>query len=260
MLHCDVPVRSLSSLADSSVLAIIPARYQSSRFPGKPLADLLGQPVIAHVVARARQATLVDAVLVATDDHRIADAVRAAGGEAVMTSPDHATGTDRLAEVVSTLPCRVVVNVQGDEPLIEPAVIDAVIAPMLRPNPPAMATACRPVRDRDEFLSAHAVKVVRNAAGDALYFSRAPIPASREAADRVPAEARIHVGLYAYQRDVLRRLAASPVSPLEAIESLEQLRALTAGDRIQVVETEYHSIGVDTPDDLARVRQLLMSH
>jgi 3-deoxy-manno-octulosonate cytidylyltransferase (CMP-KDO synthetase) len=260
VLHCDVPVSLLSSLTESSILAVIPARYQSSRFPGKPLARLLGQPMIAHVLTRTRQARLVDAVVVATDDARIAAAVRDAGGDAVMTSPTHLTGTDRLAEVAATLPCRVLVNVQGDEPLIDPAVIDAVIAPMLAPHPPAMATACRTVRDRDEFLSPHAVKVVRNTAGDALYFSRAPIPAQREPGAAVPAEARIHLGLYAYQRDVLCRLAAAPVSPLEAVESLEQLRALAAGDRIHVVETEYHSVGVDTPEDLERVRQYLMSH
>lgn len=259
MLDWPVPVSSLASLTESSILAVIPARYQSSRFPGKPLADLLGQPMIAHVVARARQARRIDAVVVATDDERIADAVRGFGCDAVMTSPDHLTGTDRLAEVVATLPCRVVVNVQGDEPLIDPHVIDAVVAPMLGPNPPALATACRAVRDVDEFLSPHAVKVVTTASGDALYFSRAPIPASRDAASPVPAEARIHLGLYAYQRPVLLRLAASPVAALEAVESLEQLRALSAGDRIQVVETEYHSVGVDTPDDLVRVRRLLTS-
>jgi len=255
-----VPVSSLASLTESAVLAVIPARYQSSRFPGKPLADLLGKPMVAHVVARVRRARGIDAVVVATDDERIAAAVRASGGEAIMTSPNHPTGTDRLAEVVATLPCRVVVNVQGDEPLIDPAVIEAVVAPMFAQNPPAVATACRPVRDRDEFLSPHAVKVVRTAAGDALYFSRAPIPAARDWTGRVPAEARIHLGLYAYQREALLRLTASPVAPLEAVESLEQLRFLTAGDRIQVVETEYHSIGVDTPDDLVRVRHLLMSH
>jgi 3-deoxy-manno-octulosonate cytidylyltransferase (CMP-KDO synthetase) len=260
VLHYDVPVRSHQPLTESSVLAIIPARYQSTRFPGKPLADLLGRPMIAHVWQRASQARLVDALVVATDDERIAAAVLTAGGQALMTSPEHQTGTDRLAEVARTRPCRIVVNVQGDEPLIDPAVIDAVIAPMLGPNPPAMSTACRPVRDRDEFLSPHAVKVVRNAAGDALYFSRAPIPAARDPFTAVPTEARIHVGVYAYQRDVLLRLAGSPVAPLEAIEALEQLRALTAGDRIHVVETEYHSTGVDTPDDLACVRQLLMSH
>jgi 3-deoxy-manno-octulosonate cytidylyltransferase (CMP-KDO synthetase) len=260
VLHCRVPVRFLSSLTESSVLAVIPARFQSSRFPGKPLADLCGRPMIAHVYERARLARLIDAVVVATDDERIAVAVRAAGGEAVMTSPHHLTGTDRLAEVASALPCRIVVNVQGDEPLIDPAVIDAVLAPMLGPGAPAMATACRPVRDRAEFLSPHAVKVVTSAAGNALYFSRAPIPAARDATGGVPDEARIHVGLYAYRRDVLLRLAATPPAPLERVEHLEQLRALDAGDGIRVVETDYHSIGVDTPDDLERVRRLLMSH
>jgi 3-deoxy-manno-octulosonate cytidylyltransferase (CMP-KDO synthetase) len=260
VLHCRVPVRFLSSLTESSVLAVIPARFQSSRFPGKPLADLCGRPMIARVLERARLARLIDAVVVATDDERIAVAVRAAGGEAVMTSPHHLTGTDRLAEVASALPCRIVVNVQGDEPLIDPAVIDAVLAPMLGPGAPAMATACRPVRDRAEFLSPHAVKVVTSAAGNALYFSRAPIPAARDATGGVPDEARIHVGLYAYRRDVLLRLAATPPAPLERVEHLEQLRALDAGDGIRVVETDYHSIGVDTPDDLERVRRLLMSH
>ncbi len=210
--------------------------------------------MIEHVFRRASAARLVDAVLVATDDERIATAVRAFGGTAVMTRADHVSGTDRIAEVVAAHPCRAVVNLQGDEPLIEPDTIDAVVAPMLEDATLEMSTACRPLVDADEFRSPHVVKVVTDDRGLALYFSRAPIPFPRDNAAGVPPLARAHMGLYVYRRDTLLKLAALPAVPLELIESLEQLRALAHGIRIRVVETPHITIAVNTPADLERVR------
>lgn len=259
MVNFPVPVSLPFKLTETSVVAIIPARYHSTRLPAKALADLAGRPMIEHVYRRAAEARSVAGVIVATDDGRIAAAVEAFGGVAWMTRADHPTGTDRLAEVAADLSCGVVINVQGDEPLLDPRLIDEVAAPLLADATLAMATACRPVASPEEFASPHAVKVVRNEAGRALYFSRAAIPCPRDAAGTVPDEARVHVGLYGYRRAALLRLAAlAPVS-LERTESLEQLRALAHGFSIQVIETTYHSIGVDTPADLARVRDYLLT-
>jgi 3-deoxy-manno-octulosonate cytidylyltransferase (CMP-KDO synthetase) len=243
------------ALTETSVLAIIPARYQSSRLPGKALVDIAGHPMIEHVYQRARRAATVDRVVIATDDERIARATEAFGGVAVMTAPTHASGTDRLAEVAQSLPCDLIVNVQGDEPLLDPAVIDAVVEPMQRDPSIEMGTAARPLRTDDELTNPHMVKVVCDAAGNALYFSRAPIPFGRDrsAADR----ARVHVGLYVYRRETLLRLARLPQGRLEVIEALEQLRALEHGIRIRVVDTTFASAEVNTPEDLERVRQLL---
>jgi len=245
------------TLTESSVLAVIPARYASTRFPGKPLADIGGRPMIEHVYRRAAAAS-VDGVLVATDDQRIADAVRGFGGVAVMTRDDHPSGTDRIAEVAAAVPCRLVVCVQGDEPLLEPALIDAAVAPMLADPALCMSTLSRPLAGPDEFATPHVVKVVTDTAGNALYFSRSAIPHQR-AGQPQPGVARAHVGLYVYRRDILLRLAALPPADLERAESLEQLRALANGIGIRVVDTRHVSIGVDTPDDLARVRQLLLA-
>jgi 3-deoxy-manno-octulosonate cytidylyltransferase (CMP-KDO synthetase) len=249
-----VPVARLPfALTETSVLGIIPARYHSTRLPGKALADIAGHPLIEHVYRRVVQARSLDAVLVATDDERIARAVSDFGGVACMTSGEHLSGTDRLAEVAAATPCGLVVNVQGDEPLLDPWVIDATVAP-LRDNPGiAMGTASRPVADPDELTNSNMVKVVRDAAGFALYFSRSPIPHGRDGATA----ARIHVGLYAYRRDTLLRLARLAPGPLERSESLEQLRALENGIRIAVVETTYTSIEVNTPHDLDRLRRLM---
>lgn len=247
------------TLTESSVLAVIPARYASTRFPGKALADLAGRPLIEHVYRRAVAAACVHGVVVATDDARIAATVERFGGVAVMTRSDHPAATDRLAEVVATVPCRVVVNVQGDEPLIEPAAIDAAVGPLLADASIEMTTLSRPLADSAEFASPHVVKVVADERGQALYFSRAPIPYPRSG-PAVPPTARAHTGLYAYRRDVLLRLASLQPTDLERTESLEQLRALEHGIRIRVIDTPYASIGVDTPDDLERVRRLLMAH
>lgn len=240
-------------------VVVIPARYRSSRFPGKPLADLHGRPMVVHVVERARLVPHVERVLVATDDVRIADAVRAHGGEAVMTREDHASGTDRLAEVAASLECDLVVNVQGDEPLVSPSMIAQAVAACAADPTLPIATLRRGIDRLEDFLSPHVVKVVVDADDHALYFSRAPVPFARDATvPMVPAGAWKHVGLYVYRRDVLLRLAALPPSTLERVEALEQLRALECGLRIRAVETREDSIGVDTPDDLARVRRLAL--
>lgn len=259
MVNFRVPISLPFKLTESSVVAIIPARYHSTRLPAKALADIAGRPMIEHVYRRAAEARSVAGVIVATDDTRIAQAVTRFGGVAWMTRVDHPSGTDRLAEVARDLPCGVVINVQGDEPLLDPRLIDAVVAPLQADPGLDMATACRPAESPEEFASPHAVKVVRDAAGRALYFSRAPIPHPRDAAGGVPAEARVHIGLYGYRRAALLRLAGLAPSPLERTEALEQLRALAHGLAIQVVDTTYQSIGVDTPADLARVRDQLLT-
>ena len=253
-----VPVRRLPfTLTETSVLAVIPARYHSTRLPGKPLADIAGRPMIEHVYRRAQAARLVDAVLVATDDERIADAVAGFGGVACMTSPHHRSGTDRLGEIAAVVPCGLLVGVQGDEPLLDPAVIDAVVAPLRADVSLAMGTAARPIADDAELSNPHVVKVVCDAAGMALYFSRAAIPHGR---DRSAAAAtRAHVGLYVYRRDVVQRLVTLAPGPLEQAEMLEQLRALEHGIGIKVMDTQYQSLGVDTPADRERARQLMFA-
>ena len=245
------------TLTESSVLAVIPARFESTRLPGKILADIAGRPMIEHVFRRASAARLVHAVIVATDDDRIASAVRGFGGAAIMTRADHLSGTDRIAEVVAAHPCRAVVNLQGDEPLIEPETIDAAVAPLLADSTIEMSTLSRPFADADEFRNPNVVKVVTDTRGHALYFSRSPIPFPRGAA--LPAPARAHVGLYVYRRETLLKLAGLPAAPLEIVESLEQLRALAHGVRIQVVETRHAAAGVDTLQDLERVRTLMQT-
>lgn len=210
--------------------------------------------MIEHVYRRAREARSVDGVVVATDDQRILSAVEAFGGAASMTSPAHPSATDRLAELAATTTCRLVVNLQGDEPLLDAAVIDATVAALLREPTLEMATAARPLR-ADEATNPHVVKVVTDLNGFALYFSRAAIPYRRD--DSAVELARAHIGLYVYRRDVLLRLAHLAPTPLERAESLEQLRALEHGIRIKVVDTSSESVGVDTAEDLERVRHLV---
>ena len=247
-----------------SLHVVIPARYGSTRLPGKPLADIAGQPMIVRVAALARRSRALD-TWVATDDERIAAAVRQHGFDALMTRSDHASGTDRVAEVADRLAwdeADIVVNVQGDEPLLDPALIDAV-ADALRGDPDAaMATAAHPVTTADDFFNPNVVKVVCDVRGRALYFSRAPIPWDRDAfvvrRDVLPADlpVRRHVGLYAYRVGFLRRFGQLAASPLERCESLEQLRALWHGYSIQVLVLEHApEPGVDTPEDLERVRR-----
>lgn len=245
------------------ITAIIPARYGSTRFPGKALADLGGKPMIQHVYERTARATHLSRVIVATDDQRIADAVKRFGGETIMTSPDHETGTDRLAEVAGQLNDEIIVNVQGDEPLIEPAMIDQAVAPFLADPQLQMGTLKCRIKCLHDFLSPNVVKVVTDSQGYALYFSRSPLPFFRDKwqdlKDEAFASGRMlchkHVGLYVYQRDFLLHYAALPQTPLECAEKLEQLRALENGIRIRVVETDFESLGVDTPEDLAKARE-----
>lgn len=248
-----------------NIIAIIPARFGSTRFPGKALADLAGKPMIQHVYERTCAATLVSRAIVATDDNRIADAVRQMGGEAIMTSTTHETGTDRLAEVARGLDADLIVNVQGDEPLIEPAMIDQAIEPFLNEPGLRMGTLKSRIRNLHDFLSPNVVKVVTDTDGYALYFSRSPLPFFRDKWHDLKNEAfetgRLlcfkHVGLYVYRRDFLLQFAAMPQTFLELSEKLEQLRALEHGVKIKVVETSFESLGVDTPEDLVKARELL---
>jgi 3-deoxy-manno-octulosonate cytidylyltransferase (CMP-KDO synthetase) len=211
--------------------------------------------MIEHVARRAAEARTVSRVIVATDDPRIAAAVAHFGGEAVMTSPSHQSGTDRLAEVAASLDCDVIVNVQGDEPMLAPETIDAAVEPLLADPGLQMSTLRRRITDPSEHENPNVTKVVVDQDGYALFFSRAAIPYTRPG--QPPAPAWAHIGLYVYRRDTLLRLAALPQTAMERAEALEQLRALEHGIRIKVVKTAYASIGVDTPDDLARVRALL---
>lgn len=245
-----------------TVLAIIPARFASSRFPGKPLAPLSGRPMIQWVYERARAARRVDDVIVATDDARIMAAVESFGGEAVLTSPDHRSGTDRLAEVVRGMDggrgVTAVVNVQGDEPLLDPASIDRAVAPLIEDERIEMSTLSTPITWAEEHDDPNKVKVVTDRQGFALYFSRAPIPWWR---DGRPAGGRVlaakHIGLYVYRPATLLALAEFAPTPLETTESLEQLRALEHGVRIKVVSVEHDSIGIDTPEDLRRAEAVV---
>jgi len=235
------------------VSVIIPARYGAQRFPGKPLADLAGKPVIAHVVERARRARGVDVVAVATDDERIARAAERAGAEAIVTG-DAATGTDRVAEAARRLrPAPdIIVNLQGDEPLIEPEAIETLVAAM--EGNVVMGTLARPLGE-GELGRPQVVKVVTDRKGDALYFSRAPIPHCRSGGESPLA--RAHVGIYAFTAAFLQEFASLPPGRLEVEESLEQLRALEHGHRIRVAETRYAGFGIDTPEDLERARAIL---
>ena len=238
-------------------MCVIPARYGSTRLPGKPLLEIAGKPMIQHVVERVRQSAAPKRVIVATDDNRIVAAVEAFGGEAMLTATDHPTGTDRLAEVAEAFPAvDLVINVQGDEPLIPPQAIDALAAAFTDRPDLQMATLVSELEDADAQNPA-AVKVVASLDGHALYFSRSLIPYPRNPG----AHCRCykHIGVYAYRRDFLLQYAKLPPTPLEQTESLEQLRALEHGFRIRLIETEFRSIGVDTPEDLQRVRKMFLT-
>jgi 3-deoxy-manno-octulosonate cytidylyltransferase (CMP-KDO synthetase) len=241
------------------IVGIIPARYASTRFPGKPLAPVAGKPLIQRVVEQCQKAKSLSEVIVATDDARIADAAKKFC-RVEMTRAGHPSGTDRIAEVAARCACDAVVNVQGDEPLIEPSVIDAV-AGALRDN--EMSTAATRIKNPAELDNPNVVKVVVNAEGCALYFSRRTIPYLREAAsgsvsEQLAAFAFLkHLGIYGYRREMLLRLVKFPVSPLETAEKLEQLRALENGVQIAVVKVDYDSVSVDTPEDVKRVERML---
>jgi 3-deoxy-manno-octulosonate cytidylyltransferase (CMP-KDO synthetase) len=259
-----------------NVVAVIPARYSSVRLPGKMLLPLAGKPLILHTLERAQAARTVSRAVVATDDERIFDAVVGSGGDAIMTSPDHKSGTDRLAEVARALPAdSIVVNVQGDEPLISPSTIDAAVSAMLRDRAADIVTTSEPITDLwCELLNGNVVKVVTGENGYALYFSRSPMPWPREASlryggdpnkaiDNEPellANYQKHTGLYVYRREFLLEYASWPQTNLEKYEMLEQLRALEHRAKIRVVKVSERSIGVDTEKDYERVKRLLENH
>lgn len=256
-----------------NVVAIIPARYASVRLPGKMLREIDGKPLILHTLEQAAKARTVSRVIVATDDERIFRVVKDYGGEAAMTSADHKSGSDRIAEVARDLPeGSIIVNVQGDEPTISPETIDAAVKALLEDGKSDIATTCEPVTSlRDELLNGNVVKVVVGEQGYALYFSRSPMPWPREASLRhggdpnkaIEAEPKLfsifrkHTGLYVYRREYLLNFTRLPQSKLEKIEVLEQLRALENGASIKVVEVSERSIGVDTPEDFERVKKLI---
>lgn len=239
---------------------IIPSRFGSSRFPGKPLAEIAGKPLVAWVVEAVRKARSLDEVIVATDDERIVKAVERYGGRAVMTPSDLPSGTDRVACAAGDFgDDDILVNIQGDEPLIDPALIDALADKLVRDGRWSMATAVTPLKTLDDFTSKSVVKVVLDRDGGALYFSRAPIPCSRDSVPDLASGLYVrHLGIYAYRGAFLRRYVAEPPCALETAEKLEQLRALWMGARIAVVATDDEGIGVDTPQDAARVEEILL--
>jgi 3-deoxy-manno-octulosonate cytidylyltransferase (CMP-KDO synthetase) len=239
------------------ILGVIPARFASSRFPGKVLAEIAGKSMLQHVYERASLARYLGSTLIATDDERIYATARSFGAPVRMTRSDHVSGTDRVAEVASTEAAEVVVNIQADEPLIDPAAIDAAILPMVHEPELEMCTLKKRIEDFREIHDPNVVKVVTDRSGDAIYFSRSPIPFHSPAPDsRPPVPVYKHIGLYVYRRNFLLGYSGLPVGPLEQAERLEQLRALESGHRIRVVETDCDSFGVDTPEDLERVSRL----
>jgi 3-deoxy-manno-octulosonate cytidylyltransferase (CMP-KDO synthetase) len=250
----------MASPASTDVLAVIPARYASTRYPGKPLAKIDGLPMIQRVVEGVRRARLVSRTVVATDDARIKSAVESFGGDAILTRPDHRTGTDRVAEVATHIPAEIYVNVQGDEPLIDPATIDTLVAAMNEDPAIQVGTASTLIRDPNDIMNPNVVKVVVDFEEQALYFSRAPIPWVRDREENVTAEFWKHIGLYAYRRDALLEFATFPPGELERIEQLGQLRWLENGYSIAVVPTDYDPISVDVPADIAKVEARLRSH
>ena len=244
----------------NKIIGVIPSRWGSTRFPGKSLALISGKPMIQWVVERAKQAKRLDAVIVATDDTRIADCVNALaipGVQVAMTCSDHPSGTDRIAEAVEGLDADAVINVQGDEPLIDPTLIDE-LAEVIASGEWDMATAATPIEDEEQINDPSVVKALFNRHGQALYFSRATIPHIREP-DGVPTSEIYwrHIGIYAYRRDYLLKLVQEPVCALEDLEKLEQLRALDMGCRMKVIKTQDFGIGVDTPEDIAKAEALL---
>jgi len=239
------------------VIGIIPARYSSSRFEGKVLASILGKPMIQHVWERAKQALVLDDLIIACDEELVASAARKFGAKVAMTSKAHACGTDRISEVVNPLDVKVIINIQGDEPLVHPMMIDAVARALLDDSNITMATLMKKIEDHQEINDPNVVKVVVDKNNFALYFSRSPIPHLAESSEVKEPVYYKHIGLYGYTKDFLftyRNLAASS---LEKIERLEQLRVLEEGLKIKVIETKYDTIGVDTPEDLEKVRMYL---
>lgn len=239
----------------TNVIGVIPARFGSTRFPGKPLALIRGKPMILWVLEAAKGSQLLSRTLVATDDERIRKVVTEAGGEAVMTASELPSGTDRIHAAIGGIPADIVVNIQGDEPLIEPSRIDDLVRPLVEDGELEMSTLATDLH-ASELDNPNVVKVLVDRKGNALYFSRFPLPYSRQTRPEKPVSLR-HLGLYAYRRGFLDRFCALPPSALERAEALEQLRALEDGARIRVVKTSSLSLGVDTPEDLAKIEACL---
>jgi len=245
------------SAEQPNTVVVIPARYASTRLPGKPLVSLAGKPMVQRVYERAKQAQTVHRVIVATDDQRIVDAVRAFGGEARMTRPDHRTGTERIAEVAAHEPGDVFVNVQGDEPLIDPLAIDTAVGALLEEPVAQIATVATPIRQAGDIMDPNVVKTVLDFESNGLYFSRAPVPWVRDTQQKVHVKYWKHLGLYVFQRDALLEYPTLPQGELEKVEQLEQLRWLENGWKIRVAEVPHDAVSVDVPEDVARVEKLL---
>lgn len=239
------------------VIGIIPARYSSARFQGKVLADILGKPMIQHVWERAKQALVLDDLIIACDDERVARVAEEFGAKVTFTAKGHASGTDRICEVINPLDVKIVINIQGDEPLIHPTMIDAVARALLDDSSISMATVMKNIEEPRVINDPNVVKVVIDKNNFAVYFSRSPIPFhAKESEIKLPIYFK-HIGLYGYTKDFLFIYKNLPVSYLERVERLEQLRVLEEGFRIKVIETKYDTIGVDTPEDLEKVREYL---
>jgi 3-deoxy-manno-octulosonate cytidylyltransferase (CMP-KDO synthetase) len=232
-----------------SVVCVIPARLASSRFPRKVLAPIMGKPMIQHVWERAKQSQKIDRLIIACDHLLIFNAAQRFGAEVVLTSTHHSSGTDRIGEVVQNLDCKIIINLQADEPLINPHLLDQLARALLENPYPAVATAVTPILNKSDFINPHCVKVVTDSRGRALYFSRAPIP--HQTSKTV--EAYKHLGIYAFQKSALMQFLSFAKSPLETLESLEQLRILQAGIAIQTILTYEPCFGVDTPEDLKQI-------
>ena len=243
--------------ANPEVVVVIPARFASTRLPGKPLVSLAGKPMIQHVYERAKMAARASRVIVATDDERIMKAVESFGGEARMTRPDHRTGTERVAEVAAHEKGDVFVNVQGDEPLLDPVAIDTAVNALLEEPAAAISTVATPIKTPADIMDPNVVKVVLDFEDNALYFSRAPIPWVRDTGSKIQVRHLKHLGLYVFQRDALLEYPTLPQGELERIEQLEQLRWLENGWKIRVAEVEHDAVSVDVPEDVARVEKLL---
>jgi 3-deoxy-manno-octulosonate cytidylyltransferase (CMP-KDO synthetase) len=244
-------------MSPSKVVVVIPARYGSIRLPGKPLVSLAGKPMIQRVYERAKLAQRADQVIVATDDERIVKAVEGFGGEARMTRSDHRTGTERVAEVAAHVGGDVFVNVQGDEPLLDPAAVDAAVTSLLEEPKASISTVATPIKMPGDIMDPNVVKTVLDFDGNALYFSRAPIPWVRDSASKIQVRHLKHLGLYVFQREALLEYPTLPQGELERIEQLEQLRWMENGWKIRVAEVEHDAVSVDVAEDVARVEKLL---
>jgi 3-deoxy-manno-octulosonate cytidylyltransferase (CMP-KDO synthetase) len=245
------------SASSPKVVIVIPARYASTRLPGKPLVMLAGKPMVQRVYEQARMAKSASNVIVATDDERIVKAVESFGGEARMTRPDHRTGTERIAEVAAHSEGDVFVNVQGDEPLLDPQAVDTAVNALLEEPVAAISTVAVPIKTPSDIMDPNIVKTVLDFDGNALYFSRAPIPWVRDSAAHVAVRHLKHLGLYVFQREALLEYPTLPQGELEKIEQLEQLRWMENGWKIRVAEVEHDAVSVDVPADVERVEKLL---